>query len=139
MQIEFTVKGKAKAKQSFKIGRNGFKYTPSDMVEYANLVRISFINKYSDWSIENFRNKPLKARINVYMLIPQSFSKVKTNLALKGELRPIIKPDCDNIAKNINDALNGIVYPDDKQIVSLEVNKFYSVNELVHIELTDEI
>ena len=46
------------------------------------------------------------------------------------------KPDCDNIAKNINDALNGIVYPDDKQIVCLSVNKFYSANEYVNVKIS---
>lgn len=46
-----------------------------------------------------------------------------------------------NIAKieeaiNINDALNGIVYPDDKQIVSLTVNKFYANNEFVSVKIS---
>jgi len=139
MNIEFKIKGKVKAKQSVKFGRNGIKYTPRDMVEYANLVKLSFINKYPDWDINNFTDKPLKAEITVFMPVPQSYSKKKREQALSNQIRPTVKPDCDNIAKNINDALNGIVYPDDKQIVSLTVNKFYSDNELVSIKISETV
>ncbi len=135
MQVNFEVKGKVKAKHSVKFGRNGIKYTPRDMVEYANLVKLSFINKYPEWDIANFTDKPLKAEIDVFMPVPQSYSKKKTEQALNNEIRPTVKPDCDNIAKNINDALNGIVYPDDKQIVSLMVNKFYGNSEQVRIKI----
>lgn len=135
MQVDFEVKGKVKAKQSVKFGRNGIKYTPRDMVEYANLVKLSFINKYPEWDIANFTDKPLKVEIDVFMPVPQSYSKKKTEQALNNEIRPTVKPDCDNIAKNINDALNGIVYPDDKQIVSLMVNKFYGNSEQVRIKI----
>lgn len=31
MQVDFEVKGKVKAKQSVKFGRNGIKYTPRDI------------------------------------------------------------------------------------------------------------
>ncbi|MDA8123443.1 MAG: RusA family crossover junction endodeoxyribonuclease [Deltaproteobacteria bacterium] len=35
------------------------------------------------------------------------------------------KPDADNLAKAIKDALRGVVYRDDSQIVALEVRKVY--------------
>lgn len=135
MEVVFDVLGKVKAKQSVKFGRNGIKYTPRDMVEYANLVRMSFINKYPDWDINNFAGKALCAEIDVFIPVPQSYSKKRAAEALANILRPVVKPDCDNIAKNINDALNGIVYPDDKQIVSLTVNKFYGNREQVRIKI----
>lgn len=137
MKLNFTIKGKVKAKQSVKFGRNGIKYTPKDMVEYANLVRMGFINAYPNWHACNFENKPLKVEINVFMSVPKSYSKKKTEQALNNGIRPTVKPDCDNIAKNINDALNGIAYPDDKQIVSLTVNKYYSSSEYVEVKITD--
>lgn len=43
-----------------------------------------------------------------------------------GYIRPTKKPDCDNIAKIICDALNGIAYYDDSQIVKIEVDKVYN-------------
>ena len=137
MQIEFDIKGKVKAKQSVKFTNTGIKYTPPDIVEYSNFVKLSFINKYPNWDAQALKDKPLKMNIDVFMPVPQSYSKKKKIKAITNELRPTTKPDCDNIAKNINDALNGILYPDDKQIVSLNVNKYYGENELVKVTLTD--
>lgn len=137
MILEFKIQGKVKAKQSVKFTKNGIKYTPSDIKEYANWVRLCFMNKHPAWNIQNFANIPLCAIIDVYMPISKSFSKKKYEQALNGEIRPTVKPDCDNIAKNINDALNGIVYPDDKQIVSLTVNKIYSDSEFVKVTIEE--
>ena len=137
MNIEFEIKGKVKAKQSIKFTTNGIKYTPGDIKEYANWVKLCFMNTYQTWDIQNFANKALQVIIDVYMPIPKSFSKNKCEQALKGEIRPTVKPDCDNIAKNINDALNGIVYPDDKQITCLTVNKFYAASEYVRVKISE--
>lgn len=133
MQLDFIIKGKAKAKQSVKFTKGGIKYTPEDIVEYANLVKISFINAYPAWNPSQFIDQPLSVIINVYKQIPASYSNKKRERALAGKIRPTVKPDCDNIAKNINDALNGIAYPDDKQIVSLTVNKYYALDERVEV------
>ena len=43
-----------------------------------------------------------------------------------GIIRPTKKPDFDNIAKIICDALNGIAYKDDASIVSAIVEKYYA-------------
>lgn len=43
-----------------------------------------------------------------------------------GEIAPTVKPDWDNAAKAICDALNGVVYLDDSQIVRAFVTKIYS-------------
>lgn len=137
MQLEFEIKGKVKAKQSVKFTKGGVKYTPSDIVEYSNYVKLCFINKYPSWNVQEFANKPLKTIINVYMQIPESYSKKKKELAKAGILKPTVKPDCDNIAKNINDSLNGVAYPDDKQIVSLTINKYYADSDCVIVTISD--
>ena len=73
MNIEFEIKGKVKAKQSVKFTNNGIKYTPSDIKEYANWVKLCFMNTYKTWDIQNFANKALKAIIDVYMPIVNKF------------------------------------------------------------------
>ena len=136
MNIKFEIPGKVKAKQSVKFANvGGFvkKYTPADVKEYANWVRLCFMKKYPDWDIKQFENKSLAAIIIVHMTIPKGFSKKKREQGLAGKIRPIVKPDCDNIAKNINDALNGIVYPDDKQITGLTILKKYSNSEYTSV------
>lgn len=44
---------------------------------------------------------------------------------LAGQIRPTVKPDCDNVSKIILDALNGVAFKDDSQVVGLWVEKWY--------------
>ena len=48
---------------------------------------------------------------------------------------PVKKPDCDNIAKAILDALNGLAYEDDSQIVSAVILKRYGFPARVEVML----
>lgn len=137
MQIEFEIQGKVKAKQSCRMTQGGIKYTPADVKSYANWVRLSFKQIYPDWLPSMFQDKQLMCEIDAYYLIPKSFSKTKKQFAKDGFIRPTVKPDCDNISKNICDALNGFVFPDDKQIVTLTVRKWYSENEYVNIKVME--
>lgn len=61
-----------------------------------------------------------------YYGIPKSASKKKKELMEKHSIRPLKKCDADNLAKCILDAGNGVIYPDDKQVVDLQVRRFYS-------------
>ena len=135
--LTFEIPGKTKAKQSFKIGKEGFKYTPADVKSYANWVRLCFMQKYPEHLPSVFYDKSLMVEIDANMAIPKSFSKNKRELALGGFIRPQVKPDCDNIAKNINDALNGIAFPDDKQIATLVVRKWYADKENVTVNIAE--
>jgi Holliday junction resolvase RusA-like endonuclease len=51
---------------------------------------------------------------------PGSWSQKKQRLALSGGLWPQAKPDLDNVLKLLADALNGVVWIDDKQIAVME-------------------
>ena len=137
MQIEFIIEGKVKPKQSFRYTRFGHKYTPRDVKQYARDIQYSFYAKYPTWLPSMFFEKPLRAEIEVYKKMPQSFSKIKKQRAIAGEIRPLTRGDVDNYSKGILDALNGVVYPDDKQIVELTVKKFYSETEFVKVRIED--
>ena len=50
-------------------------------------------------------------------------------------LYPTIKPDISNVQKAIEDALNGLAYVDDKQIVWVEASKGYSERPCVNVVL----
>lgn len=56
---------------------------------------------------------------------PCSVSGKKRRQMFAGALSPTKKPDADNIAKIVCDALNGVAYTDDKQICCLTVIKRY--------------
>lgn len=68
----------------------------------------------------------LSVVIEAAMGIPPSWPRKRRSAALSGDLSPIGRPDFDNIAKGICDALNGIVWRDDSQIVACTFRKFYS-------------
>lgn len=44
-------------------------------------------------------------------------------------------PDLDNLAKLVQDALNGVAYRDDRQLIRLEVERVYGDRERSEIEL----
>lgn len=141
--IKFRIDGKPQAKQSVKFakiqcndGREFIhKYTPVDMVNYANWVKQCFRQNYPEHLPSAFYNKPLVCRITVNYEIPKSVSDKKRVQMLNGLIIPTIKPDCDNISKNICDALNGIAYPDDKQIAKLIVKKVYNTEPYTIVEI----
>lgn len=135
-EYSFRIMGQVKAKQSVKFGRNGVKYTPTDMVNYANWVKMSFKKEYPEHLPHELDGYELSIRLNVYFKIPKSFSNKKREKALKGYIRPTVKPDWDNISKNICDALNGLAYTDDKAIVDGSVHKYYSEYDYVDVVIT---
>ncbi|ALC92078.1 hypothetical protein AM500_21500 [Bacillus sp. FJAT-18017] len=80
---------------------------------------------------------PLKLEIIVYKATLKSFSKKKLQQAEEGKLRPITKPDVDNYAKGIKDALKSVVWKDDSQVVDLVVRKYYSQTPRVIVKVTE--
>lgn len=79
----------------------------------------------------------LSVRIEAGMPIPASWSQKKRQAALSGDLSPIGKPDFDNIAKCVGDALNKICWKDDSQIVACSLRKFYSAEPGLTIQVYD--
>ena len=49
--------------------------------------------------------------------------------------RHIYKPDADNLAKFVMDALNGTYYKDDSQVCALHVMKRYGDENSVRVQL----
>lgn len=134
--MRFTVYGNPVAKGRPKFSsQGGFvrSYTPAKTVNYENLVKVSF-----DMSEEKEKfDGQVAALLMVYCSIPKSTSKKKRELMIEGTIRPTTKPDLDNIAKAILDALNGRAFDDDKQVVSLTVEKFYSDTPRVIVEISE--
>ena len=126
MKVEFSVLGPPKGKGRPRVTRQGFAFTPKDTVEYENLVRLEYRMQCNDYYFPD--NMPLDVRIMVYYPITKSTSKKNRLLMLNKELRPVKKPDLDNIAKIICDSLNGIAFHDDSAVSDLMVRKFYSDN-----------
>lgn len=78
---------------------------------------------------------PIEMKVTVYKGLLKSFNKKKRQEALDGILLPTSRPDADNLAKSFMDALNGMAYKDDSQIVTLIAEKRYAEEPYVFIEI----
>ncbi|WP_194285593.1 RusA family crossover junction endodeoxyribonuclease [Komagataeibacter medellinensis] len=68
---------------------------------------------------------PLSVEMTIDVVVPKSWPKAKREAAQVGELRATGKPDLDNCFK-MCDALNGIVWKDDAQIVEATISRRYA-------------
>lgn len=134
MTCSFQVLGKPVGKGRPRFSTvNGYvrPYTPTKTVEFENLVRIAWMNA----GFEKMDGM-LSIGIDAYFPIPTSYSK-KKQAALEGADYDK-KPDVDNICKSVLDALNGIAYDDDKQVVSVVIRKMYSATPRTNIVIVQK-
>ena len=135
MKVDFVIQGKVQAKQRPRFNRySGKTYTPNETIAYENWVKTCYLEKYKD---KELMEKPLRVTIKAYFEIPKSTSKKRKQQMMDNEIPPMVKPDTDNIAKGVLDSLNGIAYKDDKQVVELIVNKFYSNTPYVSVMIEE--
>ena len=139
IQIYFYVHGQpqGKARPRFsKVGKFVKVYTPEKTKTYENQIKEATILAMGPL-------KPLETSVAVHLHIfssvPASYSKKRTADCLLGYERPTKKPDIDNIAKAFLDAMNGVAYKDDSQIVYLTVTKKYAVHPCVHVSVYEDI
>ncbi|BCK01631.1 RusA family crossover junction endodeoxyribonuclease [Anaerocolumna chitinilytica] len=125
--------GKARARTFFnnKSGRMA-SITPEKTVLYENLIKLCY-QKNTNY----ISDKPLRVYIKACFEPAKSTSKSKRIEMLTDKIRPTKKPDIDNIAKVVLDALNGIAYKDDTQVVTLEVRKFYKPFACVNVDIEE--
>lgn len=109
-------------------------YDPAKSRNYKAFVKLiaqAEINKQG-WK---YTELPLEVIITAYASIPSSKPKKFKQAAIAGLERPAKKPDIDNIFKCITDALSGIAYKDDKQIVAATINKLYAEAPRVEVSI----
>lgn len=101
--------------------RTGHPYTDSKTRDYEELAR-------KLWKIRGLPKTSGAVAVEITARFPVQKSCTKTERAAKlsGKLRPQIKPDADNIAKIILDALNGLAFDDDKDVIYLRAAKEYT-------------
>ena len=111
MEIKFTVHGAPVGKGRPRFTRTGHTYTPEKTAAYEEKVRLCWKTQ----SGQGFAGGvALKASIIAYFPIPKSTSRKKA-AAMEGAFHKS-RPDADNVAKAILDALNGHAYPDDSAV-----------------------
>ena len=133
MEIKFAVLGAPVAKGRPRMTRQGHTYTPQKTVAYENLVRLEYQRQCG--SVKFGKDIPLDVRIAAYYPIPKSVSKKKRQMMVRHQLRPMKRPDTDNVCKSILDSLNDVAYHDDAQVVDCQVRKFYGEDPRVLVKI----
>lgn len=121
MNYRMTVPGLPVAKGRPRFTRTGHTYTPDKTRRYETLVRECFDTQCG---VLFSTGQPVFIMICAYFPIPKSYPKYR-RVELDGAFH-LKKPDSDNVAKAILDALNGHAYPDDAAVQIAGVYKIYT-------------
>ena len=116
----FTVPGIPVAKARARVTKAGHAFTPKKTQNYEALVKMCAAQAMKG---KQPTDGPVLVMIVAIFPQPESWPKWKKKMADDGEIAHTKKPDEDNIGKAISDAMNGIVYLDDSQIVQKTVFK----------------
>jgi len=132
-KIEFTVYGRPIPKGRPRLG-NGRVYTPDRTKAWEQTIALVYKQKYHSFGFYN--GEPLYAEVDAYYGVPKSTAKSVRLKMLSGEIRPTKRTgDADNVGKLAIDALNGLAYTDDAQIVEIVIRKFYGEPERTEIRV----
>jgi len=140
-EIRFTIPGPPKAwgrtqnriVTSAKTGKQFVSsYTPARTRSEEGVVRYLASRAMGDTPPHD---GPVSVTLAFLMGIPVSFTKTFKHEALNGWRFPTSKPDWDNLSKLVTDGMNGIVYLDDKQIVTAFITKRYSEQPAVLVSV----
>lgn len=122
--VTFTVDGDPVPKGRPRFARRGQfvqTYTDSKTLEYETHVAMRARQAIG-------ASEPLKGALSVFLYlryaVPESYTKKRKEACLLGLEFPK-RIDLDNVYKSITDAMNGIVYVDDSQIVEAHIRKAY--------------
>ena len=130
-EIFFKVIGipRGKARPRFN-SRTGRVYTPATTIEAENSIYAQAYPFRPNQPLVG----PLMVILDAFFPIPMSWSIKKKQMAEQAALRPTGKPDLDNCIK-ILDALNGVFWKDDAQIVDIRGTKWYSAIPRIEIKI----
>ena len=116
------VKGKVRGKARPRKGKHGF-YTPADTKKYEESIKREYIKQC---------NKKLDGPVEFILYIYKTkskFTKKEKALIEEDKCWCITKPDVDNVAKLVLDALNKTAYDDDNQVVKITAFKKWTIED----------
>lgn len=126
--ISFYVHAKPKGKGRPRFSRTRYgvmTHTPESTAEFEDRVRYAYMEQGGAARQRPHWGKgiPLAIEAEICFAPPASASKKRKLDMCAGRIRHTIKPDVDNVLKAVEDALNGLAYADDAQIVETHAIK----------------
>lgn len=136
MTIHFTIPciptGKGRPRAFVRNGRVAT-YTPTKTEQ----AERSFLALAAPYRPATPLDGPLSLFVVAVFEVPQSYSRKRRERCLAGQELPAKKPDCSNIVKLIEDAMNGVFYRDDAQLVDVHIVKRYGDAASISVELRE--
>lgn len=125
-----TIPGLLRAKGRPRFG-NGRTFTDAKTVQAEKHIQRHAIEQIGKPCLTG----PLHVSLTISIAPPPSWSRKKTADALAGRILPTSRPDIDNQMKTAADALNGIAWKDDAQIVDATLSRRYGPESVTVIEV----
>ena len=123
--LTLTIPGDAEPWRAPKFVRaTGRTYKPSKTRHYQARVAAEAGRR---WKEPAHRDAPVKLVIRVYRLRPKSCPRYKT--------LPTTKPDLTNVTKAVEDALQGILFHNDAQVVEKHESKHFGDQARLEVEV----
>lgn len=135
MMTQFTVLGAPQGKERPRVAKlrdRTIVYTPKKTKDYEREIATAYLTQ-----CRGVFSGAVSVTICAYFQIPKSTSRKRVLEMLEDEIKPTKKPDADNIAKAVCDALNGIAYKDDSCVVQLNVEKFYAKEPYIRVYISE--
>lgn len=140
MQHHLTLPIKALAKQSYRSTKTGFGYQTKEVKAYQKAIKMLVC------SMIPAKDRPLQGEIAISVEFvfkhPKSWSNARVDELKTRFVHKPTKPDIDNLLKGLFDALNGCLWIDDAQVVSVIASKRWGRSDMVGIicrnYITDE-
>jgi Holliday junction resolvase RusA-like endonuclease len=109
-------------------------YDPAKSRDYKSYVRMIAAQHAPIIPVEG----AIEFSLRIFRAIPKGMPKYKREAAKDGRLRPVTKPDVSNVLKGVEDALKGVWYKDDSQIVGYGVlGKWYDERPRIEIMMRE--
>lgn len=116
MRKEFKFTGKVIGQPRPRFTKAGAVYEPAHAKQYKQAIAAAYIEQCGGY---NFGDLPLFVSITVARELPKSLQRKRQDV----KLQDTAKPDIDNIAKAVLDALEGVAYDNDAQVIWLFAGK----------------
>lgn len=124
-----------KAKQSFRMGKHN--YQSKAVTDYQKAITAMALAQ-TDPSQRN-QSGMLYVSIEFVFKHPKSWGKKRiAELSERCVYKPS-RPDIDNLCKGVFDALNGVIWNDDSQIVGIHAWKRYGNNDYINMRVWETV
>lgn len=110
---------------------NGRVYTP-EKTKNAERDIVLLVSNYMRSHGIQITNKPVSVELVFYFQDPKNKNEFFQLWRLYDK-----KPDLDNMAKTVLDALNNLLYYDDAQVCKLTCEKFYSPKQGIYLKVLE--